>query len=163
MPRYNYECEKCKLFDLLDNIDKIDDNIVIMINSKLGKDQVLVWEVIRRITDESEVLCPVCGKKALQTYRNIDSIPGAVIKGRVYENRIVNRLHSDKALVQENDPYGQWRQPGETEQISKYLDKKIREAGGGPKEIYGVKKLNNGILSISVKFIKQSGIFDEED
>lgn len=163
MPRYNYECEKCKLSDLLNNIDEIDDNITLMIDVKKTKNQVLVWEVIKNITDDSDILCPVCGKRALQTYRNIDSIPGAIIKGRVYENRLVNRLHSDKAILHENDPYKGWRQPGETEQISKYLDKKIKEVGGGPKEIYGIKKVNNNVISIQVKFIKQSGIFNEKD
>jgi hypothetical protein len=147
MARYNYKCSKgCKLLDLARSIDVVDKDIYIQIDPKQDSNQLMVWEVFKSIKDESDIFCPICGSIAFQTFLNSDSIPGWIVKGRAYENKILNKIHVDKALLQENDPYSEWRQPGETEEVSKYLDKKIREHGGDR----GASRFYKNVLSLKI-------------
>jgi putative FmdB family regulatory protein len=92
MPRYNYLCERCDL----------------------------VFETTHGMSETPKIQCPKCRRKAEKTLRGMTFsfyFPGeGLVRDKAGAKRDMHLHH-----LTHNDPYGQWRQPGERADLADRL------------------------------------------
>jgi predicted nucleic acid-binding Zn ribbon protein len=161
MPRYNYICSNnCTIMDLIKSKDEIKSKIFIQYDLDSDLSQLFVWEKYKSIKDDSDTFCPLCGGLAIQTFLNTSSIPGVIVKGKIYENPKANRIQIDKSILEEKDPYSKWRQPGEKDLLIKSLNKRISLCAGSRRCNSLVSKRFQNVINIDIQ--KLIEIYEKE-
>jgi len=103
MPRYNYKCyEGCTHPDY-DDIS-------------------LIWEEVHGMHEDVDIKCPLCGEKAGKTFEGMDF--HFYFRGNGYLDTDGCRRDMDLYKLTQDDPYGEYRQPGEADYLADNLKKK---------------------------------------
>lgn len=134
MPRYNYMCNcvKTKLVD--DSVQFPKEYVHMDIGSEDSPTWAWIWEEYHSMAETPEIICKICGQKAERSMIGIDI--SSYLRGNGYLDRTGCRRDMNLYHVQNDDPYGYMRQPGEKDD----LVAKLKRAGKFGYDKSGKKK-----------------------
>lgn len=82
-----------------------------------------VWEVSHGLDEKPKIKCPECGSKSTEIA--ITTAPTTYVKGYGWLDKKGRNRDMNLHKLQNDDPYGNMRQPGEKED----LEKKLKSGG----------------------------------
>lgn len=120
MAKYNYFCDskECTIGDYLDS-DK--DGLIISLKEGVPdpREELLVWEVSHGMGESPEIVCPVCGAKAVKHLGYIHSL--FHIRGNWALNKADCKRQMDIHALDKGTGYEQYYEPGEKDEIRNKL------------------------------------------
>lgn len=105
MARYNYMCQTCRPEDAR-NIDAM----FVMVSQDH-----LVWEEQHGMSESPAIKCPACRLPAKKTMLGVNIV--AYVKGNGWLDTAGRRRDMNRYKLANDDPYAQYRQPGEKDHI----------------------------------------------
>lgn len=147
--KYYYRCGKerddaCKLAE---TPDEVFENLTVALKEKwitftedgeIDHSQTpLVWETEHSMGETPEIKCPVCESSALRLISGGEFY----FRGNGYLDKAGCRRDMNLYKLQQNDPYGYMRQPGEAEHLADSIRKRGKR---DPKREYFIPKKGGG-------------------
>lgn len=124
MPRYNYMCEKVDLEQVQqEDFEAPEGYVLVNIGSETEPVPAWVWEERHGMTEDPEIVCKVCGERASRTMFGTSTT--FYFPGNCYLDKSGCQRDMNLYKLQNHDPYGYMRQPGEKEE----LESKLKNAG----------------------------------
>ena len=133
--KYHYTCstkdKRCQIQNLPDTFFDGEMDLEIAVESKaievagdggIDMGSPLVWVVTHMMTEDPEILCPVCESVARKV---IQQVKATYIKGNGYLDKKGCMRDMNLYKLQKDDPYGYMRQAGEKDDLVRRL-----KAGG---------------------------------
>jgi hypothetical protein len=132
MPRYNYECPKCKMWDYIKN-DSIPLQEEVFVEPEVDDigDAPFIWEVsypmgydkaTKTFADPPVIRCPICDSVSVHTMAGT-RIGAAYTRGNGFLDKAGVRREMNLHTLKANDPYAHIRPEGDKEEMIKKIEK----------------------------------------
>lgn len=122
MPRYDYKCKECTIQDYIDSDLPL---VQVPVPKTTDFDQItsmaFVFEAQHGMAEKPTIKCPICGKKSERSWNT--ERKSVYVRGNWALDRAGCKLEQERCKLQEDDPYGHMRQPGEADDLDKKLEK----------------------------------------